>query len=530
MAESSNHSIWPFNEAQRLLDRLKKQSETVRDVVFETGYGPSGLPHIGTFGEVVRTSMVRHAFSVLAPDRPCRLICFSDDMDGLRKVPGNVPQQDMLREHLNKPLMDIPDPFGKYESFGAHNNARLRKFLDRFGFEYEFASATEHYRSGRFDETLLKALAAYDDIMAIILPALGEERRRTYSPFLPVCSETGTVLMAQVVVQDSQAGTITYVHPDHGREVETPVTGGHCKLQWKADWAMRWVALGVDYEMSGKDLMDSVRQSSQICRALKGTPPEGFSYELFLDKNGSKISKSIGNGLTIEEWLRYAPPESLSLFMYQNPRRAKRLYFDVIPKTVDNYISHLNAFPNQTPDEQQANPVWHIHSGKPPLTSCPVNYSLLLSLAAASRAQDKAMLWGFIRHYKPDATPETYPLLDDLAGHAIIYAQDFITLHYTAPHDYDGGTQALESLKEHLIALPELPDADTIQTLLFELGKEVYGKPRLREWFGFLYQTLLGSSAGARFGTFIALYGVENTVTLIDRALSGELIQNNQVP
>ncbi|HZV20013.1 MAG TPA: lysine--tRNA ligase, partial [Hyphomicrobiales bacterium] len=360
---AATSKAWPFEEARKLAKRLEKR-DPAREVVFETGYGPSGLPHIGTFGEVARTSMVRHALEVLKPGVKTRLICFSDDMDGLRKVPANVPNRELLEKALDKPLTSVPDPFGTHPSFGAHNNARLRAFLDSFGFDYEFLSSTECYKSGLFDETLLRMLAAYDEVMAIILPTLGPDRRATYSPFLPISPTTGKVLQVPVKSRDAAAGTITYRDPDSGREVETPVTGGHVKCQWKADWALRWVALGVDYEMAGKDLIDSVVLSSKICRALGGTPPEGFNYELFLDDQGQKISKSKGNGIAVEEWLAYATPESLSLYMYQKPKTAKRLFFDVIPKAVDEYFGYLEAYQKETEEQRLNNPVWHIHGGR----------------------------------------------------------------------------------------------------------------------------------------------------------------------
>ena len=356
---------WPFEEARKLIARLERMPKS--EVVFETGYGPSGLPHIGTFGEVARTTMVRHAFRVMTGDSvKTRLIAFSDDMDGLRKTPDNIPNREMVSRHLGKPLTQVPDPFGEYPSFAAHNNARLRSFLDQFGFDYEFMSSTEAYRSGRFDAALIRALEAFDEIQAIMLPSLREERAATYSPFLPIHPATGVVMQAPVIAHDAKAGVIRWRDPDTNEEFETPVTGGRCKLQWKPDWAMRWLALGVDYEMAGKDLIDSVKLSSRIARALGAEPPAGFNYELFLDENGQKISKSKGNGLTIEEWLTYASPESLSLFMFQKPSAAKRLYFDVIPRTVDDYLGFLEAYPGQPWKERLGNPVWHIHSGEPP--------------------------------------------------------------------------------------------------------------------------------------------------------------------
>src|SRR5687768_8902624 len=400
---------WPFEEARKIVARLKKRPKD--EVIFSTGYGPSGLPHIGTFGEVARTSMVRHAFRVLTEDRvPTRLLCFSDDMDGLRKVPDNVPNQEMMRAYLGRPLTEVPDPFDEgYPSFGAGNNARLRAFLDRFAFEYEFASATEYYRSGRFDAMLLKMLANYEAVKTIILPTLGPERRATYSPFLPISPRTGVVLQVPTVARDPAAGTITYIDPETAEEVTTPVTGGRVKCQWKADWALRWVALGVDYEMSGKDLIDSVTLSSKVCRALGATPPDGFNYELFLDELGQKISKSKGNGLTIEEWLRYASPESLSLYMYQKPRAAKRLHFDVIPRAVDEYYHFLDAYRRQDTAGRLANPVWHVHSGAPPDAQVPVSFAMLLNLASASNTEDAAILWGFITRHRPRVTRDSAP-------------------------------------------------------------------------------------------------------------------------
>src|SRR5213080_2583025 len=398
LAEQSN--AWPFEQAKAIVARLKKKPKD--EVLFATGYGPSGLPHIGTFGEVARTTMVRHAFRVLTEDQiRTRLIAFSDDMDGLRKVPDNVPNKEMLEKHLGKPLTRVPDPFGTdYPSFGAHNNARLRAFLDQFGFDYEFASATDYYTSGRFDAALLRMLERIEKVMAIMLPSLREERAASYSPFLPICPRTGLVLYVPVSAHDAKAGTISYEDPETRESVTVPVTGGHCKLQWKPDWAMRWFALRVDYEMAGKDLIDSVKLSGQIARALGATPPEGFNYELFLDEKGQKISKSKGNGLTIEEWLTYASPESLSLFMYQKPSAAKRLYFDVVPRTVDDYLTLLDAYPRQDAKQQLANPVWHIHSGKPPKADMPVTFQLLLTLVSSSNAENAETLWGFIGRYR----------------------------------------------------------------------------------------------------------------------------------
>jgi len=526
VAAATVAKAWPFEEARRLIKRLKRIDPAgEKTVIFETGYGPSGLPHIGTFGEVARTAMVRHAFEVLSEGRrQTRLICFSDDMDGLRKVPTNVPNQDMLAEHLDKPLSRIPDPFsGDYPSFAHHNNARLRAFLDQFGFVYEFHSATECYASGMMDATLLKMLAVYDDVMDIILPTLGAERRATYSPFLPVCARTGRVLQVPMVERHVDRGTVVYVDPDTGERVETPVTGGHVKCQWKADWAMRWAALGVDYEMAGKDLIDSVTLSSRICKALGATPPEGFNYELFLDDKGEKISKSKGNGLTIDEWLTYASPESLSLFMFQKPKTAKRLYFDVIPRAVDEYLQFIAAFDGQETAKKVDNPAWHIHAGAPPREKLPVTFALLLNLVSASNAHEKSVLWGFIRNLAPNASPETDPLLDKMAGYAVRYYEDFVapTKVFRAPSDAE--RRALEALHAALADAPEGADAETLQGLVYEAGKSNGFQDNLRDWFKAIYEVLLGASQGPRFGSFIALYGVDETRALLARGLSGEL-------
>ena len=511
---------WPFEEARKLVKRLKNQNQQPEAVIFETGYGPSGLPHIGTFGEVARTSMVRHAFRVLTEDQiPTRLICFSDDMDGLRKVPDNVPNKELLATHLEKPLTAVPDPFETHESFAHHNNARLKSFLDQFGFEYEFFSATDCYKSGLFDDTLLSMLANYDKVMDIILPTLGGERQATYSPFLPVCERTGKVLQVPMIGRDVEAGTVTYKDPETGDEITTPVTGGRVKCQWKADWAMRWVALGVAYEMAGKDLIDSVHLSSRIAKALGGRAPEGFNYELFLDENGEKISKSKGNGLTIEEWLKYASPESLSLFMFQKPKTAKRLYFDVIPKNVDEYLSFSEKFAGQEAKDQLTNPAWHIHSGEVPSGQLPISFNLLLNLVSASNASEPEVLWGFIKRYAPEATPESHPELDKMVGYAINYFHDFVkpTKSFRAPDEKERA--AIEELARQFEQAEVGLDAKGLQQIVFDVGKAHEFEP-LRAWFTALYEVLLGQSQGPRFGSFVELYGVQETVTLIREKLA----------
>ena len=530
LAELSH--AWPFEEARKIVARLKRRPKD--EVIFETGYGPSGLPHIGTFGEVARTSMVRHAFRVLTDDKlKTRLIAFSDDMDGLRKVPDNIPNKELVAQHLGKPLTRVPDPFGTHNSFAEHNNARLRAFLDQFGFDYEFMSSTACYTSGRFDEALLKLLHHFEQVMEVMLPSLREERAQTYSPFLPIDPQSGIVLQVPVVEHDAKAGTITYEHPDRGGRVTTPVTGGRCKLQWKPDWAMRWVALGVDYEMAGKDLIDSVKLSGEICRTLGGAPPEGFNYELFLDENGQKISKSKGNGLTIEEWLRYASPESLSLFMYREPKAAKRLYFDVIPRHVDDYLQFLDAYPRQAPKEKLGNPVWHIHNGAPPPADNPVPFAMLLSLVTASNAANAETLWGFITRYRPGVTATTHPRLAALVNYAINYYRDFVAPAKKFRPPSAAERAALLGLRDALAQLEERPTAEAIQEVVYEVGrrepfldksgkiKTKDGKPGVSlDWFNMLYQVLLGQEKGPRFGSFVAAYGIANTIAMIDGALA----------
>ncbi len=540
---------WPFEEARKIVARVEKTGQ--KEVLFETGYGPSGLPHIGTFGEVARTSMVRHAFEVLTGGAiKTRLLAFSDDMDGLRKVPDNVPNQALLQAHLNKPLTRVPDPFGTHESFGAHNNAMLRGFLDRFGFTYEFASSTEYYTSGRFDAALLHMLRNIEKVMAIMLPTFREERAATYSPFLPIHPVTGDVLQVPLDAIDADAGTITWRDPATGESYTTPVTGGHAKLQWKPDWAMRWYALKVDYEMAGKDLIDSVKLSGQIVRALGGTPPEGFNYELFLDEQGQKISKSKGNGLTIDGWLGYASPESLALFMYQRPREAKKLHFDVIPRNVDEYLAFLEGAQKQTAAEDWksllGNPAWHLHGGAPPAPevlasasgATAVSFAMLLNLATVANSEDPAVLWGFLKRYAPEASPQTHPRLDALVRYAVAYYRDRVLplKAYRAADEVE--REALAKLSDTLAGLPAGASGEDIQAALYDVARPI---PRYQnfaakgatperpgvsnDFFAMLYQVLLGEEKGPRFGSFAALYGIAETRALIAEALAGKLVK-----
>ena len=511
---------WPFEEARRLLKRFDSKPPEKGYVLFETGYGPSGLPHIGTFGEVSRTTMIRRAFEVIS-DIPTRLICFSDDLDGMRKIPGNVPNSESLQEHLQRPLTNVPDPFGTHDSFGAHNNAMLNRFLDTFGFEYEFISSTEFYRTGQFDEVLLRAAERYDDVMAVMLKSLREERRETYSIFLPIHPETGRVLYVPMKHVDAVNGTVTF-DDETGREFTLPVTGGNVKLQWKPDFGARWAALDVDFEMYGKDHSTNTPIYDRICEILGGKKPEHFTYELFLDADGHKISKTSGNGVSIDEWLTYAASESLSYFMYQKPKTAKRMHFDVIPKAVDEYHQQLRAYVDQDDAKRLANPVFHIHGADVPASNLVVPFAMLLNLASVSSAEDKGQLWGFIQRYAPDASAETHPDLDAAAGFAVRYYNDFVkpAKVFRAPDAMERA--ALDDLLARLKVWDGGLDPEELQSMVFAVGKD-HGFEPLRNWFTALYEVLLGASQGPRFGGFIALYGVTETIALIEAGLAGDL-------
>ena len=507
---------WPYEEARKLLKRWPEGKPDGSPMLFETGYGPSGLPHIGTFQEVLRTTMVRRAYEEMT-GRPTRLVAFSDDMDGLRKVPDNVPNKEMLAQHLGKPLSRIPDPFGTHESFAAHNNAMLRDFLDRFGFDYEFASSTDYYTSGRFDPQLREVLRRYDAIMAVMLPTLRAERQATYSPVLPISRKSGIVLQVPVEVVDAEAGIVRF--EDEGETVEQSILSGQAKLQWKPDWGMRWAALGVDYEMHGKDLIDSAILGGKIAQILGGRKPEGLIYELFLDAKGEKISKSKGNGLSIEEWLTYGPDESLAFYIYREPKKAKSLHLGLIPRAVDDYWQFLGNYAGQGWKERLGNPIHHIHGGQPPAEALPVTFGLLLNLVGVMGEAGKDQVWGYFSNYVPDASAARYPALDRLIDHALAYHRDFIapTLKRRAPDATERA--ALERLDAALAALPADAGAEDIQNEVYEIGK-TGGFAELRDWFKALYETLLGSSQGPRMGSFIKLYGVENSRRLIAEALA----------
>ncbi len=515
---------WPFIEARKIIKRINNKTPKKGYVLFQTGYGPSGLPHIGTFGEVARTTMVKKAFERLTNDEiPTKLFCFSDDLDGLRKVPTNVPNQELLAQYLKMPLTKVPDPFGTHDSFGGHNNARLCSFLDKYGFDYEFLSSTQVYASGKFDEMLLKILRHYDEIMQVILPTLGltgGNRKETYSPFLPISPKSGKVLEVPMQSIDAENGTITFIDED-GEETTIPVTGGNVKLQWKVDWAMRWAALDVDYEMCGKDLIDSVNLGNQICKVLKHKPPLNMVYEMFLDDEGKKISKSKGNGISMEEWLKYAPSDSLAYYMFLKPQTAKRLHFDIIPKTVDEWLQQLVAFPKQEAKQKLDNPVFHIYGGEVPIIDCPITFNLMLNLASVVHADNKEILWDFITKYLPDASKETYPIIDHLAEYATAYYQDKVKPNISYKVADDKEKEALLELKTEIEKLAKDSTGEEVQKVVYAIGKKYEYEP-LKDWFKLLYEVLLGQSSGPRMGSFFALYGLDNSIKLLQKVVDGQ--------
>jgi len=507
-------SSWPFVEARQLIKERQKIYEKKGKITLQTGYGPSGLPHIGTFAEVARTTMMANAIKQLI-DIPTEIITFSDDMDGLRKIPENIPNREILEKNMHKPLTSVPDPFNKYKSFGEHNNEMLKKFLKEFKFNYIFKSSTENYKKGLFNNELLLVLEKYEKINDIILPTLGKERQKSYSPFLPICPETKKVLEVPIIEIKKKEGKIIYQNGN--KKIETEVLNGKCKLQWKVDWAMRWYAFDVDYEMYGKDLIESAILSSKICKILGKKSPNGFAYEMFLDEKGEKISKSKGNGITIEEWLNYASPESLSLYMYQNPKRAKKLYADVVPKAVDEYLTCIDKFKNQDDKDKLLNPVWHVHNGNPPKEKSIMPFSVLLNLVDTSNATDKNVLWKFIKKYKKDINISDHPILDSLVQYALKYFTDIVKpkKKYRKPNAKE--KKALKDLVKKLEECKNEMDPEAIQTIVYSVGKDNGYKENLREWFKAIYEIIFGDQNGPRMGFFISFFGIKESIELIKK-------------
>ena len=507
---------WPFVEAKRMLRERKTFIEKKGKIILQTGYGPSGLPHIGTFGEVARTSMIVHALSKLT-DLPSEIITFSDDMDGLRKVPDNVPNQELLKNNLHKPLTQVPDPFEKFDSFGEHNNEMLKKFLDNFSFKYNFKSSTSLYKSGFFNPTLQTILEKYQDIMNIIIPTLGKERQKTYSPFLPICPETGVVLEIPIIEIKKKKSKIIF--DNNGKKIEISILDGSCKLQWKVDWAMRWYALDVDYEMYGKDLIECAILSTKIIKLMGKSNPSGFAYELFLDEKGEKISKSKGNGITIDQWLEYASPESLSLYMYQNPKRAKKLFNEIVPKAVDEYLDFIEKGKTQDDLQLLMNPVWHVHNGEIPKEEIIMSFSMLLNLVETSNADSKELLWKFVKKYKKDISEKNHPIFDNLIGYAIKYFKDVIKLQKKYKKPNGDEQKALMALIKTLDNCNDEMKPEDIQTLIYTAGKENGYAENLRDWFKLIYEVVFGDQNGPRMGFFISFFGVKETKQLIENKI-----------
>ena len=514
-SKSDQINSWPFQKARLIAKKINKKPKKGY-ILFQSGYGASGLPHIGTFGEVFRTQMIMNVFNKIS-DIPTKLITFSDDYDALRKVPENLPNQKMLKENLGKPVSSIPDPFGKYKTLADNVNNRLKSFLDTFGIKFELKSATELYKSGFFDKYLLKVLKNYKKITEIVLPTIGPERRSTYSPILPISQKTGKVLQVPIKIEDEEKGEISFNDED-GENYKTTVLKGNCKLQWKVDWAMRWDALDVDYELYGKDLVDSIRSTTKICKLLCKSPPLGFNYELFLDEKGEKISKKKGNGITIEEWIKYGPSESLLLFMYYTPKKAKRLYYDVIPKHVDEYLRYLKQFDSQSNIEKLNNPIIHIHSDKIPKAEIDISFSLILNLVSACQSDDKNIIWNYIKEYMPDVKPSDNPYTDKLVEFSIQYYKDFVEPNKKYKKPSDEEKKILQELIELLKKCKPEITSEEIQSEVYELGKK--HKYELKDWFLFLYEILLGQKNGPRLGTFILLLSIKETIKLIKDSFS----------
>ena len=505
-------SSWPFVEVRKLLKDRKEIINKKKIITFQTGYGPSGLPHIGTFGEVARTTMMINALNYIQKIDH-NLITFSDDMDGLRKVPDNIPNDKVLRDNLGKPLTSIPDPFKKFKSFGEHNNEMLKEFLQKFKFKFDFKSSTDNYKNGTFNNSLMRVLEKYEEIMNIILPTLRQERRKTYCPFLPICPKTGKVLEIPLLSINKKTGNVIF--DNNGEKIETNILNGGCKLQWKVDWAMRWFTFDVDFEMYGKDLTESAILSNKICRSLGKSPPNGFAYELFLDEKGEKISKSKGNGISIEQWLRYASPESLALYMYPNPKRAKKLYSEVVPKTVDEYLSYIEKYPTQNPQEQILNPVWHVHNGRPPNEKIIMPFSMLLNLVGSSNADNKEILWKFINKFHKEINPKDHKIFDGLTEYAINYFKDKVEPNKKFKRPNLIEKKALENLILKLNQLDQSLKPEEIQTHVYTVGKENGYEKNLRDWFKLIYQVVFGEENGPRIGFFISFFGLNETIKLI---------------
>ncbi|MFH2218432.1 MAG: lysine--tRNA ligase [Pseudomonadota bacterium] len=515
-----SYKCWPFKEADKL---RKRYTETPNiPVRFETGFGPSGMPHIGTFAEVARTTWVRHAFEFLTR-WPTQLIAFSDDMDGLRKVPLNLPQQEMLTENLGRPLCRIPDPFGECESYSAYMNNKLREFLDSYSFDYTFQSSHEAYTRGDFNDGLSVILQKVEDVKAIILPTMSEAKRANWSPFFPICENCGRINSTQVTGYDIENNAIDYSCEQEEGEVKScghkgtaSIFNGKVKVGWKIDWALRWYSYDIGYEMYGKDLIESARLSGKICRLMGKQPPTGLFYELFLDAKGRKISKSVGKGLTIDSWMSYAPLESLLFYIFQNPKQAKRLFWGIVPRSVDDYLSNLIQYRSMDPEDHPESTIWHLfNKGETvPSYNAAINFSLINNLISAVGADDIDLILEYLKRY--DSSMEKYgTVIEDLVKKAMNYYRDFILpdKKYRTPTEKE--KKMFNALRNEL-AEYDGDDENELQSLPFNVVRAFDESPK--NFFKMFYEVLFGQERGPRFGTFVRLVGKEKALSLLDSA------------
>ena len=515
------YGVWPFKEAAQIVKLRKPRSD--RPVLFETGFGPSGLPHIGTFAEVARTSWVRNAFEEVT-GLDTRLMTFSDDMDGLRKVPLNFPNQRMLKEHLGRPLCTIPDPFSESDCFSGYMNNKLRDFLDTYQFNYEFKSSSVSYKGGDFDQGLAILLEKVQDVHSIVAPTLGEEKRDSWSPFLPICPSCGSVYSTRVTEYFPSRGEIGFVCDGNGgdfagcgAEGEVSIFSGNVKVGWKMDWALRWYTYEVDYEMYGKDLIESAKLSGRIVRLMGKHPPVGMNYELFLDEEGKKISKSVGKGLTVDTWVEYAPIESLLYYIFQNPRRARRLYWDVVPKCVDDYLDALRKYPTIEPEKSPEQALWHIYGrgNSVPSYGAQVNFSMVGNLISALGTDAPDLLVEYLNRY--DKKSDDYPVvIKELIRKGMNYYRDFILpkKQYRTPLASEA-----DQLRQLLFALEgaDFLNEEELQAIPFELARKNNIDPKL--FFQMFYEIVLGQQRGPRFGSFAKMLGLEHIQQMLNKRI-----------
>ncbi len=538
MAERTELDLWPYEEARRLAERVSSYPPE-RAVIFESGFGPSGLPHLGTMGEVLRPAYVQHAFQVLgqvleeadsssaAYRRPSRLVVFIDDMDGLRKVPESIPNREASAAFLGQPVSRIPDPFGEcHPSFAAHMIALLEKFLEPVEVSYELMRSSEMYASGRFDDALKLILEKHAEIIRIVTPTLREENRAGWSPVMPLCPACGQINSTLVTAYHPERATVEFscersFGGSHGCGFrgEQSVLGGKAKVQWKVDWALRWYMLSVDYELYGKDLIDSARLSGQILRLLGGRPPLGFAFEMYLDEEGHKVSKSIGRGVGVEQWRRYAPIEVLKYFLILNPRRARKLFLESIPQYTDEYLDALRAWGAADRRARRNSPLeFVLQSQSARRFNSTLSFGLVMNLVAALGSSERELIWRYLVHYDPaiEGDADTMKLTRELMECALNFYRDFIEpakFHYTPS---DGEREQLRALSAWLAQNGEA-GAEDIEKAIYELGRQHYDKPG--KIFPLLYRVILGQERGPRLGAFIRLTTPARVAAIVDARL-----------